>query len=89
MIPLLALASCSTAVVLRLRADSRALARLSPHTSRGYGGDSVSASGGSSKAQEASAALVRVSIAQALVVCTEQTFIEVMIDTHSIESDAY
>ena len=66
-IPLLALASCSTAVVLRLRADSRALACMSSHTSGGSG--SVSASGGSSKAREASAALVRVSIAQAFVVC--------------------
>ena len=69
-IPLLALASCSTAVVLRLRADSRAFARMSSRTSSTSG--SVSASGSTSKAREASAALVRVSIAQALVVCASR-----------------
>ena len=78
-IPLLALASCSTAIVLRLRADSRALARLSSHTIRGGGGG-----GGGSVSISA---FVCVSIAQALVVCILPSFYsqsdQVMIDTRT------
>lgn len=64
-IPLTALGLSSTAVVLRLRANSRVLTRFSSHPL------SVSAPeqrSGSNKSLEASAALVRVSVVQAVLV---------------------